>query len=173
MRNKKRLSLTDAGRLSGISPSFLSLVERGKRDITFSRLVRLVAIYGTTVGDLVPEDGSPDADLIVVRNGDAQQVTSVSEGVEIRFLTRHRDRLMMPIIELFSPGGEIKEWVTHEGEEFAFVLEGAVAVWLRSRGRVELQQGDSVYFSARHPHRYQNVGEGQARLLFVSTPPSL
>ena len=173
LRIKNGLSLSDAGARSDISPSFLSLVETGKRDITFSRLVRLMKTYNADVGDLVAEEGPADADLIVVRNGDAQRVTSRGEGVEIRFLTRDERRLMMPIVEIFAPGGEIEEWVTHQGEEFAFVLEGTVEACLKGRAPVELREGDSVYLSAEHPHRYRNIGAGEARLLFVATPPSL
>ena len=44
-RRRKSLSLSDVAAATGISPSFLSLVENGKSDITIGRLVRLVTFF--------------------------------------------------------------------------------------------------------------------------------
>lgn len=173
LRQKRHYSLSEAGKRSGLSPSFISLVETGKRDITFSRLIRLAQAYGAEIGDLVSDEDAARADLIVVREGDTERVASHSEGIEVRFLTRGTTRLMMPIVERFAPGGKVREWVTHEGEEFIYVLEGRVALWLKGQEPVHLEVGDSAYFSATHPHRYENIEDGPTTALFVATPPSL
>lgn len=54
LRRTRGLSLADVGEATRISPSFLSLVEKGKSDITIGRLVRLVEFYGISINDLLP-----------------------------------------------------------------------------------------------------------------------
>ena len=59
----------------------------------------------------------------------------------------------------------------HEGEEFGYVLQGAV--WLQlGEQRFRVRRGDSFYFRPTAPHWLHNAGRTQARVLWVSTPPS-
>ena len=64
LRRDRRLSLQDVSAGTGISASFLSLVENGKSDITIGRLVRLVTFYGIHLGDLVPVQPAAEPDLV-------------------------------------------------------------------------------------------------------------
>ena len=63
IRADRGLSLSAVAEATGISTSFLSLVETGKNDITFGRLRRLIDYYGVTLIDLLP----PSEDTVVVR----------------------------------------------------------------------------------------------------------
>lgn len=59
----------------------------------------------------------------------------------------------------------------HRGEEFAFVLEGQLAVVFDDR-RIELETGESIYFWAAEKHRYEPISEGaSARVLSIILDP--
>jgi quercetin dioxygenase-like cupin family protein len=53
----------------------------------------------------------------------------------------------------------------HDGEEFIFVLEGAVALEIGS-DRFELEPGDSAYYLSTTPH-FITAKEGTATILAV------
>ena len=162
-------SLSDVAGATGMSASFLSQVENGKSDITFTRVVRLVNFYGINLHDLVP-DGSPP-DEIVVRASE-QRLIRAATGIEIYLLNRQTDRLMLPQLVVFAPRGQTVEYARHAGEEFAIVLAGAIEIdFSDTRPPIHLKPGDSAYFEARLPHIYRNAGDDEARLIAVCTPP--
>jgi transcriptional regulator with XRE-family HTH domain len=162
-------SLSDVAAATGMSASFLSQVENGRSDITFTRVVRLVNFYGIDLHDLVPDGSLPDE--IVVRGTD-QRLIRAASGVELCLLSRRTDRLMLPQLVVFEPHGQTLEYARHAGEEFAFVLAGSVEIdFSGSREPVVLGEGDSAYFDARLPHIYRNTTDRLARLVAVCTPP--
>jgi transcriptional regulator with XRE-family HTH domain len=77
-RQAKSLSLSEVTAATGISSSFLSLVENGKSDITIGRLVRLVTFYGIHLADLVPVAPAAEPDL--VRKSEQRTLPSPAEA---------------------------------------------------------------------------------------------
>ena len=55
LRLQRRASLVEVASATGISKSFLSLVENDRSDITIGRLLRLVNYYGADMADLFPQ----------------------------------------------------------------------------------------------------------------------
>src|SRR5438105_3725718 len=55
LRRQRGYSLVQVAKETGISKSFLSLVESGRSDITIGRLLRLVTFYGAHIADLLPQ----------------------------------------------------------------------------------------------------------------------
>jgi uncharacterized cupin superfamily protein len=59
---------------------------------------------------------------------------------------------------------------THEGEEeCVLVLDGELRVWLDG-ARYDLVEGDAITFPCRTPHRWENPGASDARVLWIVTP---
>ena len=81
LRTTRGLSLAEVAEATGISPSFLSVVENGQSDITVSRLMRLVHWYGVSIADLLQEpDRSP---VRVVRAGEQRSLELSDERIRI------------------------------------------------------------------------------------------
>ena len=134
-RTAKSLSLSDVAAATSISPSFLSLVENGKSDITIGRLVRLVTFYGIHLGDLVPVEPAAEPDL--VRKSEQRTLPSPAEGIQFRLLAPSVQGVMMPMIVEFEPSAHLAEFGRHAGEEFlarAPREHGARARGLRAAG---------------------------------------
>src|SRR5438094_6693590 len=85
LRHSRRLTLQQVSRATNISPSFLSLVEKGKSDITIGRLVRLVEFYGTTLADLIPM-APLVAEPEIVRVDEQRRISSPAEGIDVYML---------------------------------------------------------------------------------------
>ncbi len=170
LRQERGLSLGEVSESTGISTSFLSLVETGRSDITLGRLMRLVKFYETSVEELLPQEPSLNASL--VRSDDRLFVPSPAEGMDVYLLSPDTERTMMPLIVHFAPNAGLAEYASHEGEEFLHVIEGALQVTVDGES-VTIGEGDSFYFSAEHPHSLQNVFDGTTRIFAVVSPPSL
>lgn len=170
LRQSRNLSLGEVSEGTGISASFLSMVENGQSDITLSRLMRLVRWFGVSVADLVQE---PDtARIQVVREADRRSLRLLDEGISIQMLTPDGRHRMMPVINVYEPGGAMTDPARHEGEEFVHVLAGKIELVVDDES-VVLSAGDSAYYRADVPHSFRNVGRGKARFFGVTTPPNL
>ena len=173
LRKERGLSLQQVGSATSISPSFLSLVEKGRSDITIGRLVRLVEFYGTTLAELVPVN-APRSEPDVVRVDERRRLTSLAEGIDIYMLAPDTHRAMMPMLLELAPGAQLAEHGQHEGEEWVHVLEGRLSLSLEDGPPRELVSGESAYYRADRPHLFANRDdERRLRIICVDTPPVL
>lgn len=169
LRLSRGRSLAEVAEATELSPSFLSLVETGKSDISIGRLVRLVQFYGVGLADLLPTAGdSPE----VVRSGERRHVISESEGIDQYLLAPDANRTMMPLLVSYEPGGQTLDPSSHPGEEWIHVLEGTMALDLEGSERVILNPGDSAYFHSDRLHSLSNVGDTKAWMVAAVTPPT-
>jgi quercetin dioxygenase-like cupin family protein/DNA-binding Xre family transcriptional regulator len=171
LRRERRLSLQEVSAATGISASFLSLVENDKSDITLGRLITLSQFYDVHISDLIPHTSR---DPVVIRANEQQHLASRSEGIDIYLLGPDGlPRRMLPLIAVFAPGGQLAEWSEHEGEEYIYVLEGCIRLELEGHEPVVLEAGDGAYYRADRPHSFATVGDEPARVFGVVSPPHM
>jgi transcriptional regulator with XRE-family HTH domain len=172
LRRARGLSVRDVAEACGLSSSFLSLVETGRSDITIGRLVRLVAFYGVSLVDLLPEQ--PAADDYVVHSHDIRLMRSPAEGIDIHLLAPDTHRTMMPMLLTVDPGAALAERGQHPGEEWVHVLEGELVLEVEGLETRVLRTGDSAYYASTRPHRFGNGSKSERlRLICVDTPPNV
>jgi transcriptional regulator with XRE-family HTH domain len=168
-RQDRGLSMQEVAEATDISTSFLSLVETGRSDITFTKLIRLLDFYDLTVSDLIPQ--GPFADQIaVMRESDQRALHSSEEGLDVSILARMPDAVMHPQLAVYQPGGHMK-YAAHKGEEWFYVLEGEIAVHLEDGSSITFGPGDSGYYACDRIAAISNAGATEARLLAVASPP--
>lgn len=170
LRGKQGSSLAVVAQATGLSQSFISLVEAGKSDISFGRLLRLIQHYGVRLADVIAEPESQSAD--VVRPEDRLHVSSRTEGIDMYLLTPDTRRELMALLVTYQGSGKTAEFTSHPGEEFIFVLDGTIEVTLEGSSPLVLDAGDSVHFSAERPHLIANTGTREAKMLAAITPPT-
>ena len=173
VRNARSLSLADVAEATGISASFLSLVENDRSDITIGRLVRLIDYYGISITDLLPFAARPDYPE-VIRPEERRSLQSPVEGIDFYLLTADTDRQMMPLEVYFKPGARLAEPGRHAGEEWLLVLEGELRLELEGAEARVLGPGDTAYYPAERPHLLSNASETKPlRVVCVDTPPTM
>ena len=173
VRNARNLSLADVAEATGISASFLSLVENNRSDITIGRLVRLIDFYGISITDLLPF--APRSEYPQVLHPDQRKsLQSPVEGIDVYLLTADTDRQMMPLEVHFQPGARLAEPGRHAGEEWVHVLDGRLRLELEGVEARILDAGDSAYYPSSRPHLFVNDdAEQPLRLICVDTPPTM
>lgn len=166
IRAERGESLATVGAATGISPSFLSLLEQGKTDVSLGRLLPLLDHYGLGLDEVLGKSASPrDA---VVRAADRQVLFSVAEGIDVYLASPDQRHRFIPFVVEYDRGARMSRWSDHPGEEFVFVLEGALQIEFRDADSVLLAVGDSIFFSSRRPHRI-SPDDARARALIVSS----
>lgn len=171
-RVARNLSLVEVAEATGISTSFLSLVERGRSDITIGRLVRLVHFYDISIVDLIPSEGVKSPELVRIQ--DRRLLHSPAEGIDVFLLGPDTQRTMMPMLLEFEPGAHLAEYGEHEGEEWVYVLEGRLSLEFEDSEPTQLEPGDGAYYVAKRPHLFRNAdAERRLRVICVDSPPVL
>jgi DNA-binding transcriptional MerR regulator/quercetin dioxygenase-like cupin family protein len=167
LRLRRKLSLAQVARATGVSVGFLSSLERGQMRSSVGTLRRIARFYKTNIMSLFETNG--DAQRLV-RVAD-RKVLETSPDVRMELLA-WGNTAMEPHLFRVRPGGGSGESYAHEGEEFLHVLRGEFELWLHNEGHYRLKAGDSLYFESSTPHRWKNPGRAEAWVLWVNTPPT-
>ena len=169
LRKVRGLKLQDLARGTGLSASFLSMVETGKSDITLARLQRIVQFYGITIGSLL--DG--EANRVVTRANERSPLDSPVEGVKTELMVPDLNRRIEALLMTFEPGADYEGSLAHEGEEVIFIVEGRLELILDEKERYVLNKGDTASYHSTKTHRFRNIHSGISILYGVNTPPTL
>lgn len=155
LRAQRGLTLKDVQRITGLSPSFISMVENGRTDIALSRLIRLAEAYNVTLADILapPE---PDGPLVVTPIDEATVMPVKEQGVRVLLLAPG-DRDLEPYMMEFEPGGSLTN-LAHQGEEFFHVLQGQILFTVEPDLPRMLEAGQTAYFKGDHVHSFHNPG---------------
>ncbi len=173
IRQSRNLSLRELAGLTGIPIATLSKAQNNLATLSYVQLAKLAAGLGLELNELFT------ANSVDVRTG-RRAVTRKGEG--LKGITARYDfemlcgdlankKMNIGIMEitartLEAAGGLI----VHEGEEFAFVLSGAVAVHTEDYRPTRLDAGDSIYMDSTSGHAYVNAGPDPiARVLALTT----
>ena len=167
LRMQRGRTLQGISELTGLSPSLLSLVERGKTSPSIGTLVAVAHALEVHMADLVP--GSPDEGESPVLREAEQPLYSTPEGVTRRVLRDDRVRgLEIAINEYASGGRSAERELHHAGYEYGVVLDGELIIELEGQSHV-LQAGDSIAYDSTRPHRIKNESGRLVRALWVNS----
>jgi transcriptional regulator with XRE-family HTH domain len=169
LRNERGLTLQALAEQTQLSPSMLSLLERGKTGPSIGTLVVIASALGAQMSDLLESD-RVNGDAIVSRAAD-QRVYETAAGVTRRILKQDRARGVEIAMNVYKPGtASAPEPMAHEGCEFGVLLEGTLDVTVGGLSYT-LQPGDLISYDSNRPHRFVNNSASPARTLWVNLKP--
>lgn len=166
LRTKRRLSLAQVARAVGISVGFLSALERSRMTGSVGTLRKLARYYKTNILDFFDATGASSRQV----HPEQRKVLEAGPGVRMELLA-WGNTVMEPHLFRVAPQTGSGDAYTHEGEEFLFVLRGALNITLEKQ-EYRLKAGDSFYFESATPHQWKNPGRKETWVLWVSTPPT-
>jgi len=167
LRLQNKLSLAVVARATGVTPGFLSALERGQMNASVATLRRLARFYKVNLLALFdPTESNPRR----VRASE-RKVIEVGPGVRMELLA-WGNAVMEPHLFRIAAGAGSGEAYSHEGEEFLYILRGRLKIALDDGEAHELVEGDSFYFESSIPHRWLNPGKKEAVVVWVNTPPT-
>lgn len=171
LRIAKNYTLKQLSEESGLSVGFLSQFERGLSSIAIDSLEKLAEILDASLLSFF--DGARDEPQSPVTHSFDLLPDAISPQIYQYMLCRDMAEFaLLPRMFLLMPfAGEddAPEMYSHDGEEFIYVLEGIVTVYLEQSQYV-LYPGDSVQIHSRQRHNWANRTNKAARILTINSP---
>jgi len=167
LRTARSLSLRALAELSGLSTNAISLIERGDNSPTVSSLHNLATALSVPITAFFEQQS--DGQVIHLKKG--RRPTSETAGVSMENLgSGLPNQQLEPFLMTIAPGGSsTSSQITHMGEEFVYVLSGALVCRINEQ-EYPLEEGDSLLFLASQPHIYRNETARKAQILIVFQP---
>lgn len=171
MRQSKGLSVYELAEKSGLSQALISQIEREQVSPPISTLLKVAASLGTDISLFFQEEVE-NRKTTLVRSDERllsqrRQVQGKAhlgytyEALAYKKAFKH----MEPFLVTFDPKEEDEVIrFSHDGEEFAFLLEGSLE-FTTDMEKIVLEPGDSLYFDSDQLHGFRALGGAPARAL--------
>lgn len=166
LRTRRGLSLAQVAESVGISVGFLSALERSQMSGSVGTLRKLARFYKTNILEFFEANGASGRQVRPTE----RKVLQAGDGVRMELLA-WGNTVMEPHLFRVPPAAGSGESYSHEGEEFIYVLRGALTITVDGE-QYHLKPGDSFYFESMTPHHWRNPGRKETLLLWVNTPPT-
>lgn len=153
-----------------LTKGYISQLENDATSPSIATLKSIIDIFGVSMQEFFSDVRDDES---VVFGKDARvQATGDGAGIRVELLVPGaQKREMDPVLVTLEPGEEMDVQQFHEGEEFGFVLLGKVQLKLDDRVHT-VKKDECFYFTSDKRHAVKNVGKGQAKILWVVTPPT-
>jgi transcriptional regulator with XRE-family HTH domain len=177
LRLKKKISLVDLGKHTGLSASMLSQLENGRLVPTLPTLARIAMVFDVGL-DFFFANRRRHRLLSLVRAGDRIRFPDRTDTdtpnyfFECLAFSSQEKSLQAYLAEFpHQPDVEVREHF-HAGAEFVHVTQGSLEIRFQDEIYL-LSKGDSVYFDASEAHGYAGASEGKNEAIIITTPPRL
>jgi transcriptional regulator with XRE-family HTH domain len=173
LRVSKNLTLEQVASETGLSVSFLSLLERNKVSISVDNLERLAAYYQV---HMVHFFNAPDENPVFITRS-AQIVEGLKSlapnPASVTLLANSPNAKIEPLLVKIAPGKEEPHFRKHEADTLIYILEGRARLISEKGDEVVLQKGDVAYY-INFPHRRVANDSKRSPLVFISitAPPT-
>lgn len=172
LRKAKNWTLEQAAQEAGLARSTLSKIENGQMSPTYEALKKLAEGLGISVPQLftAPKKAQVNGRMAVTKTGEGASHPTATYEHEL--LAAHLTKKQMLPYRARIRARSIDEfdgWVRHDGEEFLFVLTGAVRLYTEFYEPVELRRGDNAYYDASMGHNVISISEDDATILWVTS----
>ena len=177
LREIRSLSLTALAERSRLSETLIAQLESGEMIPSLSPLIKIARSLGVQLGTFL--DDQENLGPVVSGLESSKKVVRFSDkdhpghsDLDFYSLAANKGgRHMEPfIIEIYPSSAEDIHLSAHEGEEFLYVISGAVDV-AYGQDTYHLHEGQSIYYDSIVPHHVHCSGGEQAKILAVVYGP--
>ena len=179
VREMKNISVTAMAERSGLNEEQIMRIEGNEDFPSLAPLIKIARVLGVRLGTFL--DDQPELGPVICRK--ESRVNDKGIGFTNNALTRHKymsyhalsqdksGRHMEPFVIDILPAGDADfTFSTHEGEEFIYVIEGAVEINYGKDVYI-LDEGDSIYYDSIVAHHVHAVNNRPAKILGVIYTP--
>jgi mannose-6-phosphate isomerase-like protein (cupin superfamily) len=133
----------------------LSKIETGRTEPTVAMLTKIAAALGVTVSALLAEDTAGGTTVVTPAASTVRRnMPASSKGYSYcMFAPGLHHKLIEPYLFVLRKGRIRKGAVSHDGEEFVYVLKGRMKYRVGGN-EYTLGPGDSIYFNALDEHDF-------------------
>jgi transcriptional regulator with XRE-family HTH domain len=177
-RERKALSLEEVAKKTGISVDQLKRIEANEEQPIIANLILLSKALDINVADIFRDRPLRKA-FEIMRKKDRKRVQPLVQPAKTKIFDytyepltsasedKHLDAYLieLPPHQTKRPTND----VTHEGEEFIYILEGEMAGEIAGE-KFHLEAGDSLFLRSTSPHVFYNPTSKPTKALTVIYP---
>lgn len=169
LRVQKSLTQEELADRAELSKGFISQLERDLTSPSIATLVDILQCLGTNLEEFFSNTAS---EQVVFNKADYFEKIDNELMNKIEWIIPNAQKNMMePILLTLEANGSTYPDNPHEGEEFGYVLNGAIVIHIGSK-TYKAKKGESFYFTPNKSHYISASGRIGASLIWISTPPS-
>ena len=178
LRHEMGISAKHLAAEATISSGMLSQLENGSTQGSVETLRKIAKVLNTTIAALFADEADQESG----RMHETHAVVRRSARKKISFPDPlYRCELLVPdlqgevefvLVEL-EPRRETDELLPHTrgGEEIDMVTSGVISVQVGEQ-TYRLEEGDTIRFNPKIPHKIENKSDSKASYISIITPPS-
>jgi transcriptional regulator with XRE-family HTH domain len=172
LRTERGWSLQDLAHKSGISAAGIHRIESNGITPTITTMMKIADALGKKVSFFIEEEKE---DAVFVRAVKRESIFTFKKGLDLQCVSakKYGDFIMTAayaVVEVKASSG--KKPMSHRGEELVYCLRGKMEFQVNGNTYV-LGPGDSLHFRTHAEHRWRNIGDVRAKLIWVlAVPPS-
>ena len=169
-RELRGLTLRRLASTTGLSPGFISQLENDRSNASVASLRNIAAALGVSAADLI--DGNAKDSQGVLRKARRPRI-HMADGLTKFSLSRAPLRNLEIYSGHLEPGGSTgAEHYRHgNAQEFVMCLKGRIELAVGEEIHV-LDAGDSIEYLTSVEHGLRNIGDADAEVLWVISPPT-
>ena len=177
IRESRNLTIDEVVERSGVNREQIERIENDIELPSLAPLIKIARVLGVRLGTFL--DDQTELGPVVSRAKDCKERNAIQFTNESKVARKHMEyhslsqdkagRHMEPFLIDIEPGQTDFTLSSHEGEEFIYVLEGAIEV-VYGKEKHHLEAGDSIYYDSIVVH-HVHAPYGAARILGVVYTP--
>lgn len=168
LRDVLDISVEEIAALCGITVDRYEKMENGETELSVANLQKIAKKYGISLDVLMFGEEPKMSSYFLTRKGQGKSVERRKAYQYESLASGFRGRKADPFIVTVEPkdANAPKEMNSHSGQEFNMVLEGTMELTIGTKSLV-LNEGDSIYFDATHPHGMRTLNDKPVRFLAI------
>jgi len=170
LRNSMNLTLKDLSAATNLSIGFLSQLERGMTTVAIDSLSNIAKVLQVNLSYFIEETKHNKKNILRSYEKEVFRVEN-NQFIHYHLTNDNSDKKLLPRLIEILPCKTIEEVTTyqHEGEEFIYVLEGILTLFINNEQQ-ELYPGDSAHYNSNVVHNWANYTNKIVKILTVHTP---
>lgn len=167
LREIMGLSLEHVASELGIPSDTYSLYESGSADIPVGTLCKIAGSFGVEFTDIIIGESPRLHSYCLIRKGKGVSVERRQHYKYQSLACNFAHKKAEPFLVTVDPDAEeLPNLSTHAGQEFLYVLDGSLKIFL-GRHVLVLDEGDSLFFDAARDHGIKALDGKPVRFLAV------
>jgi len=171
IRLKNDLTIQELAAKSRVSSNMISRIERGLTIPSVEILMKIAGVFDKSINYFVEEVTTTNE--VVFSTPGKRDTTVYDDESNMHteaFTSGLRDPQFMSFICTVPIGGTSgQKHMHHPGDELIYLLEGVLQVTIAGDTYL-LNPGDSLSFKSHLPHRWDNIGDQDAKVIWTLSP---
>jgi quercetin dioxygenase-like cupin family protein len=165
------MTLKEVALSSGMSPTHISEIERGKTSPTVGALRKIASALGKDAAFFVEDKPLPRVSVVKKENRETVLLPGAKDTfVTARALTTGIPAGRVDVVLVDEAEGSTAVPHVHDGEEAILVVSGEAKVRVGDEEFV-VHNGDCLHYSARIEHSAVFTGKGRNKILWIKVLP--